>query len=216
MPRLNRTRPPPAAGGTLRCLVAAIGLVAASPTHAGAYSALYAFGDSLSDAGNLFIDTGGAYYAPPYAMGRASNGPTWVEDLSLRLGLGPLTASEAGGNDYAYGFAATGPALPGAPASVPGVNQQVARFTVANGGVAPSTGLYIVWIGANDIARPGGDRSRRCRAGSGQRSTDTRLRRRPDVRRADDPRPRGGSRCRRNSGTRPAPTTALCWQTSAR
>jgi phospholipase/lecithinase/hemolysin len=142
---------PPATRGFLRCLVAAIGLFTVLPTQARAYSALYVFGDSLSDAGNLFIDTSGAYYAPPYAMGRASNGPTWVEDLSLRLGLGPLTASEAGGNDYAYGFAATGPALPGAPASVPDVNQQVARFTAASGGVAPSTGLYAVWIGANDI-----------------------------------------------------------------
>ena len=83
------------------------------PARASAYSALYAFGDSLSDAGNLFVDTGGAYYGPPYYQGHPSNGLTWVEDLSLKLGLGRLTASEAGGNDYAYGFSFTGPALPG-------------------------------------------------------------------------------------------------------
>jgi phospholipase/lecithinase/hemolysin len=134
-----------------RFLAATICLLVASPDRADAYSALYAFGDSLSDAGNLFMDTGGLYYAPPYYNGHATNSLTWVEDLSLQLGLGPLLPSKAGGNDYAYGFAATGPAVPGAPASVPNINQQVARFTAATGGHAPSTGLYAVWIGANDI-----------------------------------------------------------------
>ena len=135
----------------LRCLATVLALMALGPASASAYSALYAFGDSLSDAGNLFIDTGGAYYGPPYYRGHPSNGPTWVEDLSLKLGLGPLTASEAGGNDYAYGFAFTGSVLPGATTSIPDINQQVARFTTATGGHAPSTGLYAVWIGGNDI-----------------------------------------------------------------
>jgi phospholipase/lecithinase/hemolysin len=136
---------------TLRCLATVLALTALWPARVSAYSALYAFGDSLSDAGNLFIDTGGAYYGPPYYQGHPSNGLTWVEDLSLKLGLGQLTASQAGGNDYAYGFAFTGPALPGATTSIPDINQQVARFTTVTGGHAPSTGLYAVWVGGNDI-----------------------------------------------------------------
>ena len=57
------------------------------------YTALFAFGDSLSDAGNLyFADGGTAPVSPPYYAGHFSNGPTWVEDLSQMLpGLGVLT-----------------------------------------------------------------------------------------------------------------------------
>ncbi|MGA8585092.1 MAG: hypothetical protein WB715_14880 [Roseiarcus sp.] len=45
---------------------------------ASAYTALFAFGDSLSDAGNAFIATGGATPPFPYIGGHFSNGPTWV------------------------------------------------------------------------------------------------------------------------------------------
>ncbi len=74
---------------------------------ASAYTALFAFGDSLSDAGNVFISDKGTSPLFPYFDGHSSNGPTWVEDLSVRLGLGPLTPSLAGGNDYAFGGAET-------------------------------------------------------------------------------------------------------------
>jgi phospholipase/lecithinase/hemolysin len=57
---------------------------------ASAYTALFAFGDSLSDAGNAFIASGGLIPQPPYVGGHFSNGPTWVEDLSVGLGLGAL------------------------------------------------------------------------------------------------------------------------------
>jgi hypothetical protein len=45
----------------------------------------------------------------PYYQGHFSNGLTWVEDLSNMLGLGTLKPSLAGGNDFAYGGAETGP-----------------------------------------------------------------------------------------------------------
>ena len=38
-----------------------------------------------------------------------SNGPTWVQDLSIALGLGTLAPSLVGGTDFAYGGAETGP-----------------------------------------------------------------------------------------------------------
>ena len=83
------------------------------------YSAIYAFGDSLSDAGNLSIFTsltGTEPVSPPYYQEKYgditgnvfSNGPTWVQDLSIALGLGTLTPSLTGGTDFAYGGAETG------------------------------------------------------------------------------------------------------------
>jgi hypothetical protein len=53
-----------------------------------AYTALFAFGDSLSDAGNDWIVDGHTDPVPPYYQGHFSNGLTWVEDLSNMLGLG--------------------------------------------------------------------------------------------------------------------------------
>ena len=73
-----------------------------------AYTHLFAFGDSLSDAGNLYIADGGTLPVSPYSAGHFSNGPTWVEDLSEKLGLGTLTPSLEGGNDFAFGGAQTG------------------------------------------------------------------------------------------------------------
>jgi GDSL-like Lipase/Acylhydrolase len=66
-------------------------------------------GDSLSDAGNDYIADGGTDPVEPYWGGRFSNGRTWVEDLSLKLGLEALTPSLAGGQDFAFGGAETGP-----------------------------------------------------------------------------------------------------------
>src|SRR5271166_2818400 len=63
------------------------------------------FGDSISDAGNLYKTPNGPL--PPYYHGHFSNGPTWVEDLSQLLGLGTLAPSHSGGADYAVGGART-------------------------------------------------------------------------------------------------------------
>ena len=60
-----------------------------------AYTALFAFGDSLSDAGNDWIVDGHTDPVSPYYQGHFSNGLTWVEDLSNMLGLGMLKPSRA-------------------------------------------------------------------------------------------------------------------------
>jgi len=75
------------------------------------FKTLFAFGDSLSDAGNDYYVDGGTDPVSPYYKGHFSNGPTWVEDLSQMLGLGPLTPSLKGGHDFAFGGAETGPTL---------------------------------------------------------------------------------------------------------
>jgi phospholipase/lecithinase/hemolysin len=125
---------------------------------ASAYTELFAFGDSLSDAGNHFQATGSP--PPPYFMGHSSNGPTWVEDLSLQLNLGPLTPSRLGGNDFAFGGAQTGetdanPNFLAAtttpnPTRMFDLDAQVAAYKTAHPNPVPGA-LYTLDIGANDI-----------------------------------------------------------------
>ncbi len=131
-----------------------LGLICAtgvSPAVASPFTQLYAFGDSLSDVGNVFIATDGAEPAPPYFAGRFSNGANWIDDLSTGLGLGSVKPSLSGGTDFAFGGAVTGPAVPAPPTVIPNISQQVGLFSLATGGVAPSSALYAVWIGSNDV-----------------------------------------------------------------
>ena len=69
---------------------------------------MYAFGDSLTDTGNVSLATLGMVPAPPYADRSFSNGPVWAQDLAQSLGLPALKPSLAGGTDFAYGGAETG------------------------------------------------------------------------------------------------------------
>ena len=129
-----------------------------------AYGALYAFGDSLSDAGNVSILTGVVGtepVSPPYAQetygsvtGNVfSNGPTWVQDLSGALGLGTLAPSLASGNDFAYGGAETGstPQNSGNPqTALLSLPTQLQQFQAKV--ATPAAGaLYTISIGANDL-----------------------------------------------------------------
>ena len=80
---------------------------------------------SLSDAGNDWIVDGHTDPVSPYYQGHFSNGLTWVEDLSTMLGLGTLKPSLAGGKDFAFGGAETG------PTAIEGVNPGDLLFQVA-------------------------------------------------------------------------------------
>jgi phospholipase/lecithinase/hemolysin len=78
------------------------------------YGTVYAFGDSLSDAGNAYLLTSGQAaslfglskqpVSPPYyqqiyngvSANVFSNGPVWTQDLSLALGVGKLAPSGVG------------------------------------------------------------------------------------------------------------------------
>jgi phospholipase/lecithinase/hemolysin len=111
------------------------------------------FGDSLSDTGNLSLSFGGAVPDPmqPYASGRFSDGPLWVETLASGLGLaGQANPYLAGGNNYAYAAARTGVDL-----SPPGVLAQVAGIWGLRALSTPSlvdpNGLYVVVGGGNDM-----------------------------------------------------------------
>jgi phospholipase/lecithinase/hemolysin len=130
--------------------VVAAALLPAAPVAASPYSALYVFGDSLSDAGNVYIGTHGTEpVSPPYYPGVFSNGPVWAQDLALSLGMPPLTASLAGGTDFAYGGAQTGttPLHTANPTDLPA---QLTQFKAAIPKPAPNA-LYTLWIGSNDL-----------------------------------------------------------------
>lgn len=119
---------------------------------AGPYSAVVAYGDSLSDNGNLFQLIGQP--GPPYWMGRFSNGPVAAEGLASQLGA-PLL-------DYAVGGATTGvgnvgdngtqttTGFLGLPGMFPEVGASIGTITP----IAPSA-LFVVWGGPNDFASNG-------------------------------------------------------------
>jgi len=124
------------------------------------FSKLYVFGDSLSDDGNVYTLTGGAFPpSPPYAQ-HFSNGPVAVDHLAGLLGIG-LTPSAIGGTNYAVGGATTGtdnylpteyPPLGLGPAlNNTGMQTQVNTFTAARPAFDPSTTLFVLWGGPNDF-----------------------------------------------------------------
>ena len=128
---------------------------AAVPAAAATYTALYSFGDSLSDVGNVYASSGGAYPVAAYSgqgfTGRFTNGPNWLDDLSTKLSLGTESPSANGGRDYAVGGAQTGKTNAN-PSPIPLVDldQQVQTFKLVD--PSPQSGaLYTLDIGANDI-----------------------------------------------------------------
>jgi phospholipase/lecithinase/hemolysin len=149
-------------------LIAVLPLVVAVPRAASAQdgpSHIVVFGASLSDSGNAFALRGGSNTAPDYSVdpllvpGRPysrgghhfSNGATWIEQWALAQGLEwsvrpAFQSSAAGATNYAVG---------GARAYDDGINlnlsMQVATFLEESGGVAPSTALYTIEMGGNDI-----------------------------------------------------------------
>ena len=129
----------------LRIVAAAVLSISSGHALAGPYSAIYSFGDSLSDVGNAFIATGGAQPAPPYYSGVFSNGPIWLQDLAPMLGL-PAPAPSLppdNGSDYAIGDASTGSTLI-YTAGMGDLPAQIQAFEAAHPGGAPSErALYV-------------------------------------------------------------------------
>jgi outer membrane lipase/esterase len=122
---------------------------------AGDFTDLWAFGDSLTDTGNLSAMTSGlAPPSPPYFNGRFSNGPLWIEGLAASLGMEidfdmPVTVEPLANNQAIAGaFTDTrGVAFPGI-----GVLSQVDNFLAA-GGTIGSDDLVVIWAGGNNYFR---------------------------------------------------------------
>jgi phospholipase/lecithinase/hemolysin len=126
-------------------------IAAPSGARAGTIDAIYAFGDSLSDVGNVFALTG--IPVAPYASGQFSNGPVWVQGLAAGLGLAPLTPSVLGGTDYAYGSGETGNAsfdTSNPVTNILGPTGQLAQYEATHATADPNA-LYTIWIGSNDL-----------------------------------------------------------------
>src|SRR3984885_3259415 len=111
---------------SISILVALLGLAStAAQAVTASYDALYAFGDSYCDVGNIFTATGGAEPAAPYYNGRFSNGPIWLDHVAGFLGV-PLKAYILGGTDYAFGGAWV--TQPKSVTGVPSVPEQVGLY----------------------------------------------------------------------------------------
>jgi len=140
---------------SLSCVVTIVLLLVFQPVAANAttpaYSAIYVFGDSYCDVGNIFIATGGTTPpSPPYFNGRFSNGPIWVDHVASARSL-PMIPTLAGGTDYCVGGAhATGP-VSTPQGTIPSVPQQVGLYLSQHGGKADPRALYIILGGGNDI-----------------------------------------------------------------
>ena len=144
----------------LACLIG----IASIPATAAPFTGLVVFGDSLSDSGNNALAFDNTTTAPsatrtalpipnptfvptlPYPSARYSNGPVWVEQFASSLGLG-ATPSLAGGTNYAFGGARSGPSGSTFPFSL---RDQAATYLAGTGGTAASGNLYVVQGGGND------------------------------------------------------------------
>jgi len=108
-----------------------IGLLLSTQAAFG-FTAIYAFGDSLTDTTH-HLATGSSYW-----MGRFSNGPLWVEYLSPLLGFPYNPANNLA---WAGSTASSG-------SITPSLLTQVNSFSApANAGSA----LFVTWSGGNDV-----------------------------------------------------------------
>ncbi|WP_082204247.1 autotransporter domain-containing protein [Winslowiella iniecta] len=106
------------------------------PLAANAWDQLYVFGDSLSDSGN-----NGRY------TWDGSSHPLYDDILAAKINQ-VLNPSKQGGTNFAAGGAVAVPALN----PQDNTQDQVQNYLAANGGRADADGLYIHWIGGNDLA----------------------------------------------------------------
>lgn len=119
---------------------------------------IVAFGDSLSDTGNVAIATGNLFPGTNYAPGRftdgpnttpATNGPVglWVEQLATKLGVSdpqPFLAG-TGGTNYAFASATTG------SNGLYNISDQLGIYGLTHPGGANANALFAFWGGANDV-----------------------------------------------------------------
>lgn len=132
------------------CLVVLTTLALAGPVVPlrADYVQIVAFGDSLSDTGNLHAASGFTQPPVPYYNGHFSNGPVWLETLASKLGVPNPAPSVLGGTNHAWASAESGFGF--SPSyGVPNLLTQVGGFTLKN--KLTSSDLVAVWAGGNDF-----------------------------------------------------------------
>jgi phospholipase/lecithinase/hemolysin len=112
------------------------------------YTSLTVFGDSLVDAGNLYVATGGTQPDPAlgYYQNRFTNGYDYSDLLSLDLFGAPTMPSLLGGGNFAVG----GARVVDTEDAIPDLQAQFGAFQLSGRGIDPN-GLYIFNFGANDV-----------------------------------------------------------------
>lgn len=136
--------------GAAVAALAVTALPAAAATQPGQYDAVYVFGDSLVDAGNIAAVTANRTPNPAlgYQNGRFTNGYDYVDYINYELFGAPTTASLRGGNNYSFGGARI---VTDTTDTVPDLTAQISTYAAAKGGVADPNALYILNAGGNDI-----------------------------------------------------------------
>lgn len=132
--------------GAVALALGLIGTAQATGNPNSTFSSVIVFGDSLSDAGNISLATNPSVQ-PPLEF-TTNPGAVVVQNVATGLGHS-LTASLAGGSDYAWGGAGVLNNTPGTPSIVPTLTAQIDGYLATNS--VKSNALYSVWGGANDI-----------------------------------------------------------------
>lgn len=132
---------------TLLATIAALWTVAApAATLTDTYSSLVVFGDSLSDIGNVFAQTGGAFPPPPYFNGQFSNDAVWADQVGQDFtNAGRLSLNFAFGGAKAVTDADTSPDLAFQVDLFKGFTQ------TANAAFLGPRPLGVVFFGGNDL-----------------------------------------------------------------
>ena len=129
-------------------ILAGAGLAMLCASTVLAQGRIVTFGDSLSDPGNLFAVTGGLQPpSPPYANGRFSNGPTWIEQITGAPVTFVQPLSNTASVNYAFGGARTDMKDVLNP---PGIPAQIAAY-LSRGGTFAAQDRVTLWGGANNI-----------------------------------------------------------------
>lgn len=127
---------------------------------AATFDSIYAFGDSLSDTGNVFTASGNTFPPFPYFEGRFTNGPVWIDELAKKLKLNSPTpyvnvvngVTPTDGINFAFGGATT-TAANTVSLDLFGLPQEIAAyqdFLTQSQQAANPNALHILWIAPND------------------------------------------------------------------
>jgi outer membrane lipase/esterase len=133
----------------LRTIAIATAFALPSLASAASFSTYFVFGDSLVDAGNVRIATGGATpnAALGYFQGRFTNGYDYTDLLSIATFGTPTVASLAGGNNFAWG----GARVVANSDSIPDLGLQLGAYAARSLGVGDPNALYVLNFGGNDV-----------------------------------------------------------------
>jgi outer membrane lipase/esterase len=112
-------------------------------------AALYAFGDSAIDTGNVFIGTEGLAPAPPYWEGRFSNGYNYLDFIAAAVPGWDSMPLVLGGNNYAFGASESGTGY--VLGEIPNVGQQIIEYSAMAAAPFAPEDMILLSMGQNDL-----------------------------------------------------------------